>query len=295
MSPRTEHGKSWLTAVVLILSLSPGIAWAESAPVANLRLALAAAARPANVAGKARSSSSATPSYPRRVVSDLGALVTGPSRLDAAGWGRFGLGVAAVGLTSAFDKSIRTDIQDQRTAGSDRFAHDVRPLGQWGALVLVGGAWVAGDASNNSTLTAVGKDGIEASILAAGLVTPLLKEIAGRSRPNADLGPHDFHPFSGSASFPSGEATEAFAVASVISAHSHRLWVKGIAWGAAGLVGWERMNLDRHWASDIAAGALIGASIGEWVVHRHQPEAAAGRLQWSVAPTGRGAAVVLTW
>lgn len=294
MNPRFHHSKSWFGAAALILLLTPGIARSESHPLPNLRLALATAGQPDKAATAPRTSSATQP-YPRRVLSDLGALATGPRRLDAAGWRRFGLGVAAVGLTSAFDKSIRTDIQDRRTAGSDRFAHDIRPLGQWGALVLVGGAWVAGDAAGNSTLTAVGKDGIEASFLAAGLVTPLLKEIAGRSRPNAGQGPHDFHPFSGSASFPSGEATEAFAVASVISAHSRHLWVKGIAWGAAGLVGWERMNLDRHWASDIVGGALIGAGIGEWVVHRHQPEAVAGRFQWNVTPMGRGAALLLTW
>lgn len=294
MNPNSEHSKNWLAAAAFILLLTPGIAWSGSTPVPNLRLALEAAAQSAPVAAS-HAKASAPQSYPCRVMSDLGALATGPRRLDAAGWRRFGLGVAAVGLTSTFDKSIRTDIQDRRTAGSDRFAHDIRPLGQWGALVLVGGAWVAGDAAGNSTLTAVGKDGIEASFLAAGLVTPLLKEIAGRSRPNAGQGPHDFHPFSGSASFPSGEATEAFAVASVVSAHSHHLWVKGIAWGAAGLVGWERMNLDRHWASDIVAGALIGTGIGEWVVHRHQPEVVAGRFHWSVAPMGQGAALFLTW
>lgn len=294
MNPHVSHSKRWMTAALVILFLAPGIARSQATLLPNLRLALATQSQPAQTA-KSSARPSAVRSYPRRVVSDLGALLTGPARLDAAGWCRFALGVAAVGVTSAFDKSIRNNIQDWRTSGSDRFAHHVRPLGQWGAIVLVGGAWVAGDATGNSTWTAIGKDGIEASLLAAGIVTPFLKRVAGRYRPDALQGPHDFQPFSGHASFPSGEATEAFAVASVISAHSHRIWIKSIAWGAAGLVGWERMNLDRHWASDIVGGALIGAGIGEWVVHRHQPEAVAGRFQWSVAPMGEGAAVVFTW
>jgi len=294
MKPHSGHSKSCLAAAALVFLLSPGIAWSHSAPLPGPHPILPVTTQPSHNA-EASHEPSGTHSYPRRVVSDLHALLTGPCRLDTAGWRDFGLGVAAVGLTSAFDESIRTNIQDGRSTGSDRFAHDVRPLGQWGALAFVGGAWVAGDATGNSNLAAIGKDGVEASLFAAGIVTPLLKEIAGRSRPDAGQGPHDFHPFTGGASFPSGEATEAFAVASVVSAHSHQIWIKGAAWGAAGLVGWERMNLDRHWASDIVAGSLIGAGIGEWVVHRHQPETIAGGLQWAVAPTRRGAEIVLTW
>jgi membrane-associated phospholipid phosphatase len=278
----------WLTLAALLLVAVPGAVRATVTPAPDPGPAATAAGSPAAAATKA-------PSYPRRVVSDLGALLSGPSRLDAAGWRRLGLGVAAVGLTAAFDESLRDVVQDHRSAGSDRFARAVRPLGQLGAVALVGGAWIAGAASDNPALTAVGKDGIEASLLAAGLLAPVLERASGRARPETGEGPHSFHPFSGDVSFPSGEVTEAFAVASVISAHSRQPWVKGIAWGAAGLVGWERMNLDRHWASDVVAGALLGTGIGEWVVHRQRARGPDRVLAWTVAPTDRGAAVVLTW
>ncbi len=39
---------------------------------------------------------------------------------------------------------------------------------------------------------------------------------------------------------------------------------------ATGLVAWERIELDRHWASDVVAGALIGAEVGHWVVAKHR-------------------------
>ena len=78
-------------------------------------------------------------------------------------------------------------------------------------------------------------------------------------------------------------AVPAASVASVVAAHASSVWLKGTAWGLAGLVGWERIHLDQHWASDVVAGALIGSAVGEWVVHRHEPHAAA-RVGWIVEP-----------
>ena len=76
-----------------------------------------------------------------------------------------------------------------------------------------------------------------------------------------------FHPFSGSDnSFPSGHATQAFAVASVISAHSDQVWVSVTAYTIAGLVGFARMYHNAHWTSDVTAGALIGTFVGRGVV-----------------------------
>ena len=76
-----------------------------------------------------------------------------------------------------------------------------------------------------------------------------------------------FHPFSGSDnSFPSGHATQAFAVASVISAHSDQVWVSVTAYTIAGLVGFSRIYHNAHWTSDVTAGALIGTFVGRGVV-----------------------------
>ena len=51
-----------------------------------------------------------------------------------------------------------------------------------------------------------------------------------------------FHPFPNSErSFPSGEATQAFAVASVIAAHYDGLWIKISSYSIASLVGMARI------------------------------------------------------
>jgi len=143
---------------------------------------------------------------------------------------------------------------------------------------------------------AIAADGFEAVILSAAVITPVLKFSIGRARPYQEEGPSSFHPFGGDLSFPSGEATEAFAIASVVAAHPAPLWVKGGAWALAGAVGWARLHADAHWASDVVAGALIGSSVGQWVVHRRAPRDT-GEPQVDlvplVAPRGGGAELLL--
>ena len=152
--------------------------------------------------------------------------------------------------------------------------------------------------AHEPSLTSSAEDGLEAGIIAAGLLTPVIKEMVGRERPSYGAGHASFSPFSGRASLPSGDATLAFSVASVVAAHASSVWLKGTAWGIAGLVGWERIHLDQHWASDVVAGALIGSAVGEWVVHRHEPGPGTP-LGWAVEPAvGPGAvglAVARSW
>ena len=71
-------------------------------------------------------------------------------------------------------------------------------------------------------LGAIGKDGVEATLFSAVLITPVIKKVVGRARPDEELGPTHFDPFSDDQSFPSGEATQAVAIAGVIAASTPR-------------------------------------------------------------------------
>ena len=76
-----------------------------------------------------------------------------------------------------------------------------------------------------------------------------------------------FQPFDGRDSFPSGHATQAFAVATVIAEHYEQPWVKVASYTLASAVAYSRLNSNSHWASDVVAGAAIGIFVGETVVH----------------------------
>ena len=62
-------------------------------------------------------------------------------------------------------------------------------------------------------------DAVTATIIASGIITPVLKYSIGRYRPSQSTSTFKFRPFSGHQSFPSGHATQAFAVASVVASH----------------------------------------------------------------------------
>jgi membrane-associated phospholipid phosphatase len=135
------------------------------------------------------------------------------------------------------------------------------------AAGVVGGFYLAGVLADDQKALQVAQDGISASLIASGIVTPAIKLVAGRSRPRDDRGIYSFKPFSNvNSSFPSGHTTEAFAVASVVANHYEEAWVTCTAYSIASLVGLARTYHHAHFASDVLAGAMIGTWVGKSVV-----------------------------
>ena len=115
-------------------------------------------------------------------------------------------------------------MQSHRSKQTEDFARIVKPFGGWAAIGVSVVALGGGVVSHNKRLLDTGRDAVEAEILAAGIATPALKYSVGRVRPSDGANADEFRPFSGNASFPSGETTEAFAVAAVLSARANG-WV----------------------------------------------------------------------
>ncbi|MFH1176006.1 MAG: hypothetical protein V1750_01270, partial [Acidobacteriota bacterium] len=172
-----------------------------------------------------------------RVWDDLGALAARPAHLARQDWRNLGLSLAAVGGAYALDDEIRDAVQRNRTARTDDLAEAIRPLGhRLGPLGILGVCWAAGRIWDKPGLVALAEDGFEATLLSVVLITPALKEAAGRAKPVEGLGSGYFEPFSRYQSFPSGEAAQAFTLAAVVAAHTESKWVAGAAWGLAGLI-----------------------------------------------------------
>jgi membrane-associated phospholipid phosphatase len=236
------------------------------------------------------------PGFVKVLADDLTALIVRPAHLDSRDWVAFGLSAVAIAAASSFDRQTQTEVGTESNRSSGAIARSIRPIGTWGGVAAMGAAWIVGKSSGNQSLMDTTADGLEASIIAAGIITPLLKAAVGRSRPPSGTGNRQFHPFSSGASFPSGESTEAFALASVIAARTDNRWIQGTAWTLAGLVAWERIRLNGHWTSDVVAGALIGTGVGRWIVHRHQGrehDAASWSVQPAVYPRGAGFRVAI--
>lgn len=222
-----------------------------------------------------------------RLREDLRALAVAPLEWRASEWTRVGLAAGAVLLVGKYDESIHDAADRLRTPDVERAARAIRPLGREAGLALLAGTWTMGRVLDRPRWVALAQDGLEASLIASGLVTPALKAVAGRQRPRATREVSTFSPLSGGESFPSGESTQVFALAAVLAGHSDSAWVKGLAFGVAGLIGTQRIALDAHWASDVLAGALIGSSVGAWVVRRHASAAQSEgerRRTWAITP-----------
>ena len=89
-------------------------------------------------------------------------------------------------------------------------------------------------------------------------------------------------------SFPSGHTTVSFASATVLQRHFG--WKVGIpAYAVATYVAASRVEMKRHYLSDVAFGAALGIVAGRTVK--------VGRQQWMITPIGteNGAGAGFTW
>ena len=189
--------------------------------------------------------------------------------------------LAATGVGFALDRPLATAIRDsalQAYPGLRKTASTFNFLGFAGTFAISGGLYGIGRLGGIDEMADAGLH-IGEAILIAEAVTGTLKLLVGRARPEVAGEPYDFgfgRGFRGERyqSFPSGHTTAAFATAAAAAHEIERIWggndlLIGLAtYGPAVLVGVARMFDDRHWASDVVAGAAIGAFAG-WKVVRY--------------------------
>ena len=118
--------------------------------------------------------------------------------------------------------------------------------------------YAIGRSLNKEGVMNVGSDLIRAQIMAE-VLTVVIKEGTRRARPQGS-----------GFSFPSGHTSAAFASATVIQQHYG--WKFGIpAYAVAAYVGASRVEMRKHYLSDVAFGAAVGIMAGRNVTigHRH--------------------------
>lgn len=280
--------RSALAAALLGTCLAPG-AWAQAQPAGAT--AASDVTTDVGLAGR-RPPHIWSMDYVDLVVGDTGSVFTAPARWDFDDWMEAAGAVSLVAGTSAFDSTIRTHVQAGRTSGEDTFMKQWQEFGNYYAFGALAAFDAWGELDGDLKARNVAMDGIAASIIAGGLITPALKVVVGRERPSTTTSTFRFKPFSTNSSFPSGHATEAFAVAAAIAENYPTLWVECLAYGTAGLVGYARIEQNAHFASDVVAGSLIGWAVGRAVVHRNDGPADPKRLSWTPYATPNGVGVV---
>lgn len=125
-------------------------------------------------------------------------------------------------------------------------------------LDLYGGRWAYPTAVVLSWLAPGTRDArverLKFSVSAIGVTataTSLMKWLTGRERPNGN----------DRRSFPSGHTSGSFAVATVVE-ELYGESAGAAAYVVAGLVGAHRIHENKHWLTDVIAGAALGTVIG---------------------------------
>ncbi|AGB42265.1 membrane-associated phospholipid phosphatase [Halobacteroides halobius DSM 5150] len=104
------------------------------------------------------------------------------------------------------------------------------------------------------------------SLLVGGLSVFTLKSIIGKKRPPGPIEYNHFTLDSKYHAFPSGHTTTAFALATIIAEYYPDY--KYLSYGLATLVGISRLYEDRHWFSDVVAGAGLGYASAKFVKYK---------------------------
>lgn len=204
------------------------------------------------------------PSFLFLLRKDATHMVTAPIRWDRGTWTKVGLGLGGVVVLMRADEMVRDEMRQNSGRPIHRVAEFVEPFGSDYSWFVLAAFYGAGRFLDDSRASAIAQDGLVSSLIAAGVITPIVKEGVGRSRPSQS--DEEFNFQGKGKSFPSGHATQAFAIASVVAAHCDVLWVDALAYGVASMVGYSRMASEAHFLSDVVAGAVIGILVGRTVV-----------------------------
>ena len=180
--------------------------------------------------------------------------------------------LAGVALLFPLDETISRAFRDSTLQESDFLEHskDVfNAYGSPGVLIISVAALAGGAVAGSDGLRDAGLHATEA-IAVSSVVTTVIKEMAGRVRPNSSPDdPFDFNLAGGlrdrgGRSFPSGHATAAFAFGAVVAEELKfrhpeiARYANPAAYTLAVIAALARIYDQKHWPSDVMLGAAIG-------------------------------------
>ncbi|MFH1619793.1 MAG: phosphatase PAP2 family protein [bacterium] len=214
-----------------------------------------------------------SPDYVKRVGSDLKELPSKPVRWSGKQWLLAGGVLAATAGAFSVDGDIRQHFRSHRNNFLGGMSEAVTHFGDYKyQLPLLSAFWIAGATTGNGLMSKIASDGAEASLLAAGMITPAIVYISGRALPSAGERAMLFRGFTpGRYSFPSGHTTEAFAMAAVLDVNLRKhfgYWHSPVVYSIAAAVAESRIYDHKHYLSDVILGAGIGWSVGWWIASK---------------------------
>jgi len=199
---------------------------------------------------------------------DAGTFWTAPSRFTTWEW--LATGGAVGGIVALMSVDGRLQNHFAAPGGEQKDLWDIPTL--YGEITFAGaltlGTYTAGLVGRDREMRTTSRLMFESLALSASAMLTI-RFLAGRSRPSDNHGSRDFKGFrwdNAEESFPSGHAVVAFAMSTVLAERADHPLARVALYGLATLTAAARVHDNRHWTSDVVAGALIGLAAGFHVV-----------------------------
>lgn len=213
--------------------------------------------------------------YLKGYLRDAGGLLSAPARWDGGDWLEAGAVVGTgVGVYFGVDLAARKAVLRNRSEAAGRVAGAGEALGNGLYLFpALGVAYLGGEAAHEAKLRRAALDAVE-SLALSGIFVTVVKDATGRDRPYVN-GDHAVWngPSSGDGrhSFPSGHSSDAFSVATIFAIeYGDCVFVPPTAYALATLTAVSRVYQDKHWASDVFAGGVVGYFTAKYVAAAHR-------------------------
>lgn len=214
------------------------------------------------------------PSYAGSYISMPLQMVKAPANWNREQWFQMGGSVAIVGALIPMDNVLNLPFENWQSPFARRFGKTGDVMGNLPFQLGVSGLAIgAGYLAGQEKWRLFGLDNLQAQIFTGG-ITFLFKEAFHRARPNTGEDNYTWYgPFKGRGndSFFSGHTSLAFTTATMLYYHSGEKWWVGLAgYSLATGVGLSRMQQQKHWASDVVAGALVGTTVAAFVYKQQE-------------------------
>ncbi|MEE9542578.1 MAG: phosphatase PAP2 family protein [Thermodesulfobacteriota bacterium] len=211
--------------------------------------------------------------YFKGYLTDGKSIVTSPARFGRDEWIKASLVLGGTVALYLFDDNIQDWTQDNKDSASEDISTFAEHFGD-GLYLLggMGGFYLLGQATKDVRANRTALLGLESFVI-TGLITQVFKFSFHRHRPKSG---DSYDTWDGPSldsdhlSFTSGHSAVAWSLATVVaSEYKETRFVAPIAYTLATLASLSRVHDNKHWASDVFAGAALGYFTSKAIIAYH--------------------------
>lgn len=200
-----------------------------------------------------------------------------PAHWDKKDWTRFSLLAAGTGAMLLADWEVRNMVQHNRSPFGESVAKVVEPFGNTYGLYLFPAMYAVGAITRQPKIASAGLTGAKALVISTAIYT-VSKKLIRRNRPDVAHSSWDYAaPFARQryTSSPSGHSNTIFTAATTLALEFKDVkWVGPLAYTIATATAVSRIYHNRHWASDVVLGSLMGHFVTKavWKASQKKPK-----------------------